>query len=580
MSSPHPPGASSRAPLGPAAGLALLALAAGLVAWRFAGLASDDIYITYRYAWNLAHGQGFAFNPGERVFGVTDPGVALLLGLAHAVTTIAIPTLGTLLTALALGGTAALLAADAAPWGRWPEALAAGAVLVTSPYLWTAQGSGPLVALALLLAAAHLAGAHPLLAGTLAGLAIWCRPDALVGAGLLGLLLWAERRRFPVRYSLATVFVLLLGLAAAWWAFGTVLPNTLAAKRQYAALAPELRTGARIFWGRALDHFGRTAGPLAPALLLLGLAGQVPLLRKAGRVGHLLVLYGAAIALAYTALRVPFFLWYTVPPAAALLAGAAWGGGALLRAALGRRGPLTVGPAAPADGSSASTTGSSRIVLAVFLAAALAVIAVTVFLAFGRWYGNQHLGEWRLPAYRAAGEWIRERSRPGEAIFAEEIGILAYFSERPVEDPIGLVSPRSLPYAALGDLAGAFLARPTDFVVFHTFNQRGGTRPVVARPWFARAYREAVRLDLPHLGGSITVFRRLPGAVLPPARPPRARPAPRPEPSQSTTGGLDGTSPGTPSSTALRRRCPSPRFLAARGMTRCAPALLRTGWDV
>ena len=74
------------------------------------------------------------------------------------------------------------------------------------------------------------------------------------------------------------------------------------------------------------------------------------------------------------------------------------------------------------------------------------------------------------------------------AIFAEEIGILAYFSERPVEDPIGLVSPRSLPYAAVGDMAGAFLARPTDYVVFHTFNQRGGTRPVVARPWFARAY--------------------------------------------------------------------------------------------
>src|SRR5215212_12234441 len=66
-----------------AVGLALLALVAGLVAWRFAGLATDDIYITYRYAQNLAAGEGFAFNPGERVFGVTDPGVGLALGLAR-----------------------------------------------------------------------------------------------------------------------------------------------------------------------------------------------------------------------------------------------------------------------------------------------------------------------------------------------------------------------------------------------------------------------------------------------------------------------------------------------------------------
>ena len=46
------------------------------------GAATDDIYVTYRYAWNLAHGLGFTFNPGERVFGLTDPGVGLLLALS------------------------------------------------------------------------------------------------------------------------------------------------------------------------------------------------------------------------------------------------------------------------------------------------------------------------------------------------------------------------------------------------------------------------------------------------------------------------------------------------------------------
>ena len=38
-----------------------------------AGRSFDDFYITYRYAWNLAAGRGFVFNPGERVFGTTAP---------------------------------------------------------------------------------------------------------------------------------------------------------------------------------------------------------------------------------------------------------------------------------------------------------------------------------------------------------------------------------------------------------------------------------------------------------------------------------------------------------------------------
>ena len=52
------------------------------VATRFSGQAVDDVFITYRYAQNLAAGNGFVFNPGERVFGVTEPAVGLLLGAA------------------------------------------------------------------------------------------------------------------------------------------------------------------------------------------------------------------------------------------------------------------------------------------------------------------------------------------------------------------------------------------------------------------------------------------------------------------------------------------------------------------
>jgi hypothetical protein len=47
--------------------------------WRCGGAALDDFFITYRYALHLAGGQGFVFNPGQRVFGLTNPGLAILL---------------------------------------------------------------------------------------------------------------------------------------------------------------------------------------------------------------------------------------------------------------------------------------------------------------------------------------------------------------------------------------------------------------------------------------------------------------------------------------------------------------------
>ncbi len=490
--------------------LALWAAIAILLAWRFAGKATDDIYVTYRYAWNLAHGLGFTFNPGERVFGLTDPGVGLLLALVHRLTGLPIPLLGTVLSALALYGIAALLLRESAERGWLPEGIAGGTLVLTSPYLWTAQGSGPLFALLLLLASARLAGRRDLgsrrevPAGIVAGLAFWCRPDAALGVALLGLLLLRERRRLPWVWAAAAGAVMLAGCAAAFAAFGTLLPNTLAAKRAYAAFEPATRMGVA-FWRSALELFRGYQGPGARLLLVLGILGLAPLLWRGGRAGRLLVLNGLALAAAYTLLRVPFFLWYTVPAAVAVLVGAPFTVGAAVRflAARERLRPLA-------------------------LAGAIVGILLLVLPLWGtwRWFRGGASGDWRLAAYSRAGEWIRDHSAPGDDVALEEIGILGYTSRRPVSDLMGLVTPRAVPYAAEGDLIGAFLARPTAFLVFHTFTWRGGTRPIVTRPWFAAAYEAAARFDLPAEGGSITVYRRRPAAKIPPPRPPHAH---RPE---------------------------------------------------
>jgi hypothetical protein len=493
--------------------LAWTALAA-VVGWRFSGQATDDIYITYRYVQNLAGGNGFVFNPGERVFGVTDPGTGLVLAALHLLTRLPIPAAGTLLTALCLLATAVLLLREGAERGRLPEATAGGTLLLSSAYLWIGQGSGPLVALPLLLAAARCGekrqGRSDLLGGALAGLAFWCRPDAAPAAGWLALLRWRERRRFPWAYVLAVAAVALTGVLAAWAWFGTPIPNTLVAKRQFAALNPARFTGARVFWGTAWELFRYHGGALSAVLASLGIAGQWVLFRRSGAAGRLLVLHSATLALAYTLVRVPFFLWYTIPTVVAVLYGACFLAGAAVRRAV-----------AAARGAGLAGWNAR------FSAGVFALLLLGFAASWGgstlRWWRDGNRGDWRLAAYSVAGDWIRANTPPGSTIAFEEIGILAFHSERPILDMVGLVSPSVLRYTATGDFLGAFLERPTDLVVFHTFHRRGGSGPIVARPWFDDAYERAARFRFPELGGAIEVYRRRPGAWIPPPRPPVAR---------------------------------------------------------
>jgi hypothetical protein len=546
------------------AGWAALAVA---VSARFAGQATDDIYITYRYAANLAHGRGLVFNPGERVFGTSDPGVALLLAGLHRATGLAIPVLGTALTAAALLAIAALLLDAARSAGRAAEGWLGGTLLLASAYVWTGQGAGPLPALALLLLASRLAGGpRPWSAGAVAGLAFCCRPDAALGAGVLGCLLAAEswRRRpaappagaeagasraawgwaaRPAAYAAGWAAVAAAAVAAAWWYYGTPLPGTLAAKRHFAALATSDFTGIA-FWRPAWQLFCQMAGRSGPALLLLGIAGQLPLFRRGGRAGRLLVMQSLAMAVFYTAIQVPFFIWYTIPTAIAVLYGAAWTIGEAVRRAARAVGVSAIPRSASvAGGAEAGVAAGSpaaapfpevaaaprrlqtaaTAALATLVSVAAAAVVASALAAGCRWWAAGGAGDWRLFAYRRAGEWIRDHTPAGATVAFDEVGILGYYSDHPIDDLIGLVSPSARPYAAVGDPLGAFLVRPADLVVFHTYDPRGGTRPILIRPWFAAAYDRVATLADPARGAEARIYRRRPAARIPPPRPPWPR---------------------------------------------------------
>jgi hypothetical protein len=211
--------------------ISLLVLAAG---WNFAafrGYVFEDAYITFRYAAHLAAGQGFVFQPGDRVLGTSTPLLTLLLGLFGALG-IDIPAAGKLLSALALsacGGLGFLLLARRGS----PNAGAIFAAIAVSGASGVLSLSGMETGLhlALVFLAAWLASEErPLLTGIVLGLICLNRYDGVMMAAAVLLTLLILRRRLPWKEALVSGVMLGGWLLFAQLYFGGILPNTYAAK--------------------------------------------------------------------------------------------------------------------------------------------------------------------------------------------------------------------------------------------------------------------------------------------------------------------------------------------------------------
>lgn len=410
-----PKEATSRALRALAPWAILLALAGAHVALALRlDFLSDDAFISFRYARNLARGDGLVFNPGERVEGYTNFLLVVALAGAHR--------LGADLVAagraLSLAGGAAVvalsffLARRLAPGARLAPYLAA-ALLAVNPYLaaWSGAGLETTLYCALLLVLALVATRDPrprgfLDAGAVGVLLALTRPE---GALVFGLVACWRLAAAPggLRQRLAAVgpglalFALVGGayFAARGAYFGDLLPNTFYVKGSFT-------------WRhavRGLEYLHAYASvPAAALLLAAAVAGAV----VASRRGQQLVVALWALALSLVVLEggdgLPMYRFLL--PAAAL--------GAPLGAAA-----LHAGGRAP------------RAAVALVLSAALGLSFFPPRDAQYEMFEYQRDHE--LPRWAAAGRALAPLT-PSTTVAAVPIGALAYYSDLRVIDMMGL----------------------------------------------------------------------------------------------------------------------------------------------
>jgi hypothetical protein len=215
-----------------------------------------------------------------------------------------------------------------------------------------------------------------------------------------------------LRFGGAYVLIVLPFLGAAWIYFGSPLPATLGVKRSQARIP-----GSRSYLtGLGQQLAGLAQRPLFWPLLGLAPPGLVTGLRRRGPL-LLPLAWGGLHILAYSLLGVTAYFWYYGPAALALITAAALGAETL--AAWLR----------PGRGAWAG---------AVFVAILVSLVLAAQVLALARMANHP---DPRLPLYRAAGQWLAVNTAPDARVGALEVGIIGYYSGRPIVDFAGLIQP-------------------------------------------------------------------------------------------------------------------------------------------
>jgi hypothetical protein len=470
-------------------------------------IAYDDAWITYRYAWNLAAGNGFVYNVGERFLGTSAPGYAVLLALGSLLSPDLVPSVSGAICVVSLVASGLGLYAFGRDRDDWVVGLVAGLLFVCNPISIEAFGGEMPVQVALLIWAFVAESRQRWMWAVMLGVAAtMVRPDGLVPLGLIGLHQTWVRRQLPWREMAVAALVLGVWHSALWLYFGAPLPQTVAAKN-----AQRVSGIWRPFGMDLVDWFkGMTIYPshwfprrpetgFTPTLWFAG-AGLLALLWT--RRWWVVLLWPVAYMLAYRQMHLPFYHWYALVPLLAIVIAAGAAIALVARAlvwVLDRLGFRM----------SDVTAGVSRrtlIEVATVLVAAALLAAPT--LRYSIAYTSAFPNRVEL-AYAQLGQWLAANTPAEASVGYLEIGYVGYYARRPIIDPLGLVNPGVPPHVAQRDFLWAYRQYRPAYIVYNPLFFPELLGIVRDQPWFKAEYVSVATLDSGH-GAHVplTVYKR------------------------------------------------------------------------
>jgi len=224
----------------------------GLLSQKLANLRFEDALIILRYGRNLANGEGFVFNPGDQVLGVTSPLQTILVTIMTVISPAHAPELVNVLGIIFLIAGAWMAGLLVWKFHKPAASLLAGILILSNlnqTYLYVGM-EVPLFAFLILLAVHVFSSGRELWLGVVLGLAFLTRYDAALLALLMGSYLWWRNKVFPYRLVLAFTAIVGPWLVFAQMYFGSILPTALGAKYGH--------SGAMTYMSEVIRYYGAT----------------------------------------------------------------------------------------------------------------------------------------------------------------------------------------------------------------------------------------------------------------------------------------------------------------------------------
>jgi arabinofuranosyltransferase len=395
--------------------------------WSIRPWMLDDSFISFRYAENWARGLGMVYNAGERVEGYTSFLWVMLLGLGRWIgcdTVVLARVLGGIFT----GGTLLVLAysyrliSSISRTEAGMAALFAGTCAIFTPWLSSGMEVSLVTFLILAMVLVYRADLvdwsdqkRTVIAGLLGALTIMARPEGVLIVALLGLHVIYRFIRCRERASLWFLLAAFVVYAPYFvWRFsyyGYLLPNTFYAKVGF--------TVAQLARGGTYGLQGVLACAPLIALALVSLAGR----SSADALLRYLLLAGFAMQLAFVVIVggdvMPAFRF--LAPVIPLLALAA------------------------AIGAVSVTRRWSVVLMFVLIPMGYNLAEMSFAPKIAGHIQSDHVAFHG----KAVGLWLHDHVAPGTVLATNTAGSIAYYSELPIIDMLGLndvhIAHRALP---------------------------------------------------------------------------------------------------------------------------------------
>lgn len=449
----------------------------------------DDSFITFRYARNLLAGEGFLYNPGERVLGTTTPLYTLLmaaLALPFGGEQAPFPWLALGVNALSDAAACLLFWQIGKKLNSELTGIATALVWAVAPYSVTFAIGGLETSLYVCLLTgavwAYLARRR-LLTPLFASLALLTRPDALILVVPLfldrlyrGWIMHKGEDRLSWREVAVFVLPLIAWYSFAWLYFGSPLPHSVTAKLLV------YRLGAGTSFIRLLQHY---ATPFMEAewggVVMIGIGlvlypflfitGARRGLKTEARV-LAWVIYPVLYFIAFALPNPLLFRWYLTPPLPAwmffILMGLE-GVIGLLASSFDKTNSTDI-PAPTGSATPLATLGGAKFAIAtrptrknMRLVVGMLVIALPLASSLAAWritldHGPAHsapeMAFIKLELlYRRVAEELKPRISADTLLAAGDVGVLGYETGARILDTVGLNSPVSLEYYPLDPAA-------------------------------------------------------------------------------------------------------------------------------